>query len=113
LSGTHGSGATLKVNPDNTALDQGEFEEAHESAEVLVRIQAASVDAYGWHLLTADDSGVTRAGIRNSLEYIPYILTDLFISAVWIREMRSTAPDSGNAQMAIGESNYRKFPSGE
>jgi membrane protease YdiL (CAAX protease family) len=44
------------------------------------------------------DSGVTRAGPYNWLEYLPYILTALFISAVWIGKMRSKAPDSaGNA----------------
>ncbi len=44
------------------------------------------------------DSGVARAGVYNWLEYLPYIVAALFISAVWIREMRSKAPGSaGNA----------------
>jgi NADPH:quinone reductase-like Zn-dependent oxidoreductase len=50
---------------------------APKAGKVLVEVHAASVNAYDWHLLTADDSGVTRAGFRNSLEYIPYILTAL------------------------------------
>ena len=43
------------------------------------------------------DSGVTRTGLYNWLEYLPYILAALFISAVWIREMRSEAPDSAGS----------------
>ena len=57
------------------------------------------------------DSGVTRAGPYNWLEYVPYILAALFISAVWIREMRSKVEEDFMIEQ-MGES-YLNYQNGQ